>query len=238
MNANKIKVNIWFTITLITISLFSPACDDFSFHNGIDEGVIEYSISYPDIPSDSYILDLMPKKMQTSFKDDNFRSDIIAGMGLFKTSIISIEKDKELLHSVKMLNKKYASKLSSNDLIKLNPDFENIEIELIDERKEIAGYHCKAAEVKVLADSTWSFKLYYTNEIKIKNVNLHTPFKEINGVLMEYEVTSYDTHMHFIADKVIQKEVNESEIKLEEGYKMIAPLELKKEIESIFAKVR
>ncbi|MBL4706843.1 MAG: DUF4412 domain-containing protein [Flavobacteriales bacterium] len=214
------------------------SCEDFSFHNGIKEGRIEYSISYPDIPEDSYILDLMPKTMKTTFSNNNYRNDIIAGMGLFKTSIICHNNSDELIHSVKMLNKKYASKLTSEDLDKFNPEFNNIEIKLTDKKKEIAGYHCKNANITVIGDSTWTFELYYTEEIIIKNANIHTPFKSIKGVLMEYELTSYDMHMHFIVEKVIQEEVDLAKIELEDGYEMIAPSALKEQIESIFSKVR
>ena len=57
----------------------------------VDKGTIEYTISYPNIPEDSYLLDLMPKKMETHFLDGSFRSDIVAGMGLFKVCRRSVE---------------------------------------------------------------------------------------------------------------------------------------------------
>ena len=111
-------------LTVVMFTFYS--CEDFSFRNGVNEGRIEYSISYPNIPEDSYILDLMPKTMETIFSNNNYRNDIIAGMGLFKTSIICTDKDDEIVHSVKMLNKKFASKLSSEDLANFNPSFNDI----------------------------------------------------------------------------------------------------------------
>lgn len=176
--------------------------------------------------------------METTFRNDSYRSDIIAGMGLFKTSIICESGQDKLTHSVKMLNKKYASMLNQKELAKFNPDFQNIEITLNNEEKEIAGYHCKGATAKVLGDSTWTFKLFYTEEINIKAANAHTPFKAIDGVLMEYEIYSYNTRMQFVANNVNQVEVTKEEIHLEEGYKMIDPEDLRSEIEAIFDKVK
>lgn len=183
------------------------------------------------------MLDLMPKKMETSFYKGSFRSDIVAGMGLFKTSIISKKGSDKLLHSVKMLNKKYASSLSLEQIRELNPDFKDIEINLTDEKKDIAGYSCQSADVKVIGDSSWHFKIYYTNEISIEESNKHTPFKSISGVLMQYEILSYDTHMLFTAKKVLPLE-DSIDVKIEDDYEQVSPERLKEEIEGIFATVK
>lgn len=205
----------------------------------ISKGLIEYAINYPQIPEDSYLQDLMPKSMETIFLEGNFRSDIVAGMGLFKTSIIC-EKDKSnLVHSVKMLNKKYFSTFNYEEIRDFNPIFKEIEITPLEETKEIAGFLCHASKVMVKGDSSWSFKLYYTYEIEIPQSNQHTPFKSIDGVLMQYDIVSYDTHMRFIAEKVTPKEnIEMDEIQLEDGYETVSHDELKNEIKSIFASVQ
>jgi len=223
---------------LIFQILFGIGCSDLPFSDKVDQGSIEYEITYPDIPDDSYLLDLMPKKMETKFIDGSFRSDIVAGMGLFKTSIICEKGKQDLTHSVKMLNKKYASTLNSEEIKEFNPEFQKVKITPLDEVKEIAGYKCLTAKVTVEGDSSWEFKVHYTKDIKLENANLHTPFKEIEGVLMQYDILSYDTHMRFTANKVSPEEINNDDIVLEDGYKMVSADELKKEIESIFSKVK
>ena len=91
-------------------------------------------ISYiPKVPEDSYLQDLMPKSMETIFTEGSFRSDIVAGMGLFKTSIISEKDNAKLVHSVKMLNKKLASSLDLEEIREFNPNFKDIEISPLDE---------------------------------------------------------------------------------------------------------
>jgi hypothetical protein len=159
-------------------------------------------------------------------------------MGLFKTSIICEKGKSNLVHSVKMLNKKYASELTSKQIEDLNPDFKKLEIVETGNSKMIAGYDCKEVKVKVLSDSSWMFNLYFTDKISIKNSNQHTPFKSIKGVLMEYEIISYDTHMRFSAVEVNKTEVDLESIALTNDYQMISPERLKSEIEGIFAKVK
>lgn len=200
--------------------------------------MIEYDISYPNVPEDNAMLDLMPNKMRTTFVDNNYRSDIIAGMGIFKTSIIYKEGNDKLLHSIKMLRTKYASELTENDFLKFNPEFTSIEISFNDEIKEIAGYQCKGTDIVVQGDSMWSFKVFYTDEIVINNANSHTPLKEIAGVLMEYQMISNNTLMQFTATKVLEEDVELTDIDLEDGYEMIDPMQLKAEIEQLFSNIR
>ena len=103
--------------------------------------------------------------------------------------------------------------------------------------KEIAGYNCKSADIKVLGDSVWTFKVYYTDEINIVNVNGHTPFKPIKGVLMEYQLLSNNILMKLSATEVIQEDVDISVISLEEDYQMVEPDKLKMEFEKLFANI-
>ena len=234
MNRNKINTLFRFIAILLLAGTMS-SCEN-PFTKDIKEGVIYYSIHYPSISEDNVMLDLMPKKMETTFKNNCYRSDIIAGMGLFKTSIIKGESQEELTHTVKMLNKKYASVLNNEELISMNPTLANITLEETGKRKKIAGYNCR--EVLVLRDGKEISKLYYTKDISIDKPNEITPFHEVPGVLMEYEIINYDTHMHFVVEEVIEKEIKSSDIILEEGYELVSPERLTKEIQAIFDKVK
>lgn len=224
---------------LIFISLLSlSSCENILFNQGVKEGVIHYRIEYPSISEDNYMLDLMPKVMTTTFSKGEFRSDISAGMGLFRTSIICNKSQEKLVHSVKLLNKKYASSLSQADIVKINPHFNEFEITKTEQTKMVGGYECKEAIVEMKGDSSWQFRLYYTNQIKIKQPNRHSPFHEIDGVLMEYEMINYNTHMRFVAEKVEEIKVDQAILKLEEDYEIVSPDKLNGEIQAIFAKVK
>ncbi|MDB4061587.1 hypothetical protein N8371_09640 [Vicingaceae bacterium] len=230
----KIKSYLTFPVLL---ALFFSACDNISFQEGITEGKIEYDVSYPNISEDNFMLDLLPKNMTTTFVDNSYRSDVVAGMGIFKTSIICNAEKEKLIHSIKMLQTKYASELSKEDFKKFNPAFNEVEVTFTDESKDIAGYNCKSADAKVLGDSVWTFKVFYTDEINIENVNAYTPFKPIKGVLMEYELLSNNVLMKFTATKVIQEDIDVSVLSLEEDYEMVEPNKLKMEIEKLFANI-
>jgi hypothetical protein len=222
---------------LIVASLLF-ACSEGIFKKGIKEGVIEYTISYPDIPENSYMLDLLPKKMETAFSNGEFRNDIIAGMGIFKTSLIRLEENKGIIHSVKLLNERVASELQAEDIERFNPAFRDLQIEPTKGGKEIAGYYCKEAKVTVKGDSTWTFTIYYTEEIDIEKANQLSPFEAVEGVLMEYHVISHDLHMHIQANRVLEKKIDTESLRLEDNYVMVSPGELSDKIESLFEKIK
>lgn len=115
--------NLLNTIALSILLFFASACENISFQSGIDEGKIEYEISYPEIYPDNFMLELLPKIMETTFVENNYRSDIIAGMGIFKTSIIFNHENDKIVHSIKMLKTKYASELTDADFASFNPKF-------------------------------------------------------------------------------------------------------------------
>lgn len=232
----KKSIKIYFQVIALALVVFTIHSCENPFSKNIREGIVYYSISYPSIPEDNVMLDLMPKKMEMAFKDNNYKSDIIAGMGLFKTSIICDPKEEKLTHTFKMLNNKFACTLDPSDIQKISPDLIDISIRETGKTKQIAGFNCK--EVIVFKDDEEKFKIYYTEEIKIKDPNKSTPFQDIPGVLMEYEIINYDTHMHFVVNEVVEKEVKKADLVLEDGYKMISSELLRQKMESIFDKVR
>lgn len=220
----------------IAILLLLSACTENPFSSKIEEGTITYKIEYPSIDDDNVMLDLMPKKMETAISGEDYRTDIIAGMGLFKTSIISKGNEENIIHSVKLLNKKYASELYQNDIEIMSPDLVDVEIEFTNKSKKIAGLKCKEVKFKDVKGN--EYLAYYTKSFKIQNPNKGTPFEEIPGVLMEYELVNFDTHMKFIAEEVNEKAVEKNDLALESGYNMVEPVKLKAEIQSIFDKVK
>lgn len=222
----------------VVILFFVVSCDKGIFESGLKEGIIEYRIEYPKLDKDHIMMDLLPKKMEMTFKNGEYRNEISAGMGLFKTAIIKENENQKLIHTIKVLNKKMASELNYDDFVKLNSEFNNLEFKPTGNSKEIAGYHCKEMIATVQEDSIWDFKLYYTDEINVPNSNYMNPFEKIEGVLMQYEMINHDLHMLFVAENVLKKEIKKEDIYLEDDYKMVSPTQLESELDAIFEKVK
>lgn len=226
------------TYSSLLCLILLASCKDGIFKSGLKEGEIEYEVSYPDLAEDHLMMDLLPKKMECTFTEGQFRNEITAGMGLFRSAIIYQEQDEHLYHTVKLLNKKIYAELGNDDIQALNEGFNGLVFEETGNKKTIAGYKCKEVEVEVPGDSIWVFNVYYTDEIIIPNFNYRNPFEGIDGVLMEYDILSNNLHMHFEAVEVKASEVDESEIKVSEDYTEVSSAELRQELESIFNKVK
>lgn len=216
--------------------LFS--CDQGIFKSGLEEGVIEYEVSYPDLEDDHLMMDLLPKKMKSYFANGGYKNEITAGMGLFRSSIIYDGNENQLFHTYKLLNTKMVSELNPEDIHELNQGFQDLEFEETGTEKVIAGYNCKEVKVDVKADSSWSFMLYYTTEIDVPKANYRNPFEEIDGVLMQYDLLNQDLHMRLKAVKVMDKEVDLKDIRVDEEFEKVSSARLRKELESIFQKVQ
>jgi GLPGLI family protein len=216
------------------IALFYLGCDSGLFDKRISEGIIEYEVTYPALDPNDMLAGLMPGTMTLKFKDNKFNTELSAGMGMFKTNFISNSNDYTLINSVKLINKKYATLLHKKDVEKANEKFKNINIIKSDETKEIAGYMCKKAVIVFDDIDMGEFYVYYTDQIKFNDPNWGTPFKDINGIMLEYQMVKYNILMTFTAKSVKKAEVDDAEFKIPDDYEFIPIEDLDKEINNIF----
>ena len=151
----------------------------------INEGVIEYEISYPKLDPKSMVIAGMPDKAYLRFKNNTISNDMSGMMGLISIAYISNPANKSVEQTLTLINKKYVSDISTNDLKKLNESYVE-SIEQGTQIKEIAGYKCKEAIVKLKDGETTH--VYYTNDIDIENPNWSNPFSKIDGVLMDFQM--------------------------------------------------
>jgi hypothetical protein len=86
----------------------------------------------------------------------------------------------------------------------------------------------------IFNNSLDTINLYYTNEIQLLHPNLNNPFKEIDGVLLEFSVTLAGIEMKFIANKIRSISVEEKRFSLPEGYLSITEEQMQEEINKYY----
>lgn len=176
--------------------------------------------------NDIMLASMMPKSMKMKFKDNNTVSELKTGAGVFQTKFINQSKEKKLIHLVKMVNSKYGLILDSAEIYdSYAKKVDGMRIEKTQETKEIAGYKCYRAKVTFNHPEN-NFDIYYTNDIKIKSPNWCTPFHEIDGVLMEYQLENYNILMRLTAENVSEQDIEESEFKMPDDYEEISQDEM------------
>lgn len=219
-------------VFLTFVTLILTRCGDGVSNQS--EGVIDYKVTYPKMEKDNFMRDFMPQKMKLSFKDNTYSNSLSAGMGMFKSSFVCNKNDQEFLQMVKLINKKYSLRLNGDEIVKSMSTKPTYSVEFTNDVKKIIGYNCNKAIVTVNNDSHDAFIVYYTDKIKIETPNWCNEFKDIPGVMLEYQYEKYGVCMRFTATKITYKKVDDEEFLLPTDYKQISEPEMDKEMQEIF----
>ena len=128
------------------------------------------------------------------------------------------------------MNKKYVVKSDSTEIKGLYSELPEMQVVKTNETKEIIGYKCKRAIVKFEGNIKEEFSIFYTEEISIANSNWCTPFHDIKGVLLEYNVRKYNYEMKLEAVEIVKEEIDNSYFEIPDDYEIIG----KEEMDKIF----
>lgn len=187
--------------------------------------MITYDITYPGSQGDDLMAGLMPSEMKLHFKKDRTYGELSAGMGMFTTALVSFPDQKILTQTVKVMNKKFMHTSDLNAVEKLIGGQPKMKIEFVNETKVIAGYTCRKAIITI-PETQEKSEVYYTRDIKVKTPNWFMPYREIDGVLMEYKVKQYDVEMKFTAKSVTKDPVDDKLFEIPNDYKKISQKEM------------
>ena len=200
---------------LLTAFILTSCKDDVSLKK---EGLIHYELVYLDGENSSPIITFLPNDMTYAFKAGKTIQKVEGWGGVFKMTGISDCKSDSVTALMKILGekKKYKCRIGEDNFG--YAPLKDLEYEYLDDEKEIAGYNCK----KVIAhNKNASYELYYTNDIDIKNPNWNTPFKEVDGILMEYQISMFGIKTKITAQEVEFKKIKNSEFSIPDDYKSV-----------------
>jgi len=207
-----------YSATIIIISaLFS--CRNNNYKN-LNEGEIYYNIDY--IKSQgSLSLDFKPKSLVVSFKSDKFLFEILSPVG--KQGIINVVNPEKGIYDtyVNMLGTKLYYEGSAEEI---HPGFSamvGVKIRKTTRKMEICGFECSHAEAVFPFDTNKIYDIWYTDEIKVKDSNISTPFSEIDGVLMSFYYIMGGSELKFEAEAVYKKEIPDKAFERRTKYKLI-----------------
>lgn len=215
---------VWMAPIFIMLTLV-VACNKISdqvFDSRINEGVIEYQITFPESRDESITAGLLPDKMTYAFKETGFASNFQTAGGMFKNNIVADLKAKSLEHSLKVFRKKIKVKMDETDILKMLAEYPRMTVVRTNDIDTIAGYPCKKALIVFEEVGQKEIEVYYTDRIKMKNPNWCTQYHEIEGVLMAYEVEQFGIRMRLKAQSVQSKKTSEEDFVKNEDYKSIS----------------
>jgi len=183
------------------------------------EGEIYYSIKYIKNPS-SLPAEFLPKELVISFNDDRIYSNLKAPFG--NSGISSVINPKENIYDtyLNMLSFKYYYEGTADEI---QPGFSAMDGIIFRETgrvSEICGFTCNQLETMIPGSDSARF-IWYTNEIKVTGANLLTPYREIEGVLMDFFYIIGEAELSFTADEVFVKEIPEKDFEKRPNYKKV-----------------
>ncbi len=189
-----------YMFVFMAFALLAGGCKRTGSDGIYKEGRIEYKIQYLENNLHNISPSLLPKKMKLEFNQE-YSTNLIEGfMGVFRLNNVISFKHKRSSTLLEVLNKNYVFRGKRGDEMCCFEPMGKMEIEYSPETKMIAGLNCQKAIIK-FADRDEEFDVYYTHDISLDNPNVTNPYRDIDGVLMEFQLKLSGLKMKFTADK-------------------------------------
>jgi len=209
--------------------LIGFSCKNRGTNKAIGEGEIHYNIEYAGDVSTG----MLPKTLIISFKQNKAKFEMLSAFG--NSGIVNILNPEDEIYDTyfTLLTLKYYYEGSAEELFPGFDAMEGIEITKTSKVMEICGYNCKNAEVTLPFDRNKIMSVWYTDEIAAESLYITTPFKEIEGVLLDFFCYIGDTEFRFSAKNVYLKTISDDTFARRSNYKKIS----KEEISSFIYKM-
>jgi len=207
---------------MLTLVVACSKISDQVFDQRINEGVIEYEITFPESRDESITAGLLPDKMTYAFKETGFASNFQTAGGVFKNNIVADVTTKSLEHQLKVFRKKIKVKMNEDDILKMLAEYPRMTVIHTNDVDTIAGIACKKALIVFEEVDMKEIEVFYTDKIKMKTPNWCTQYHDIDGVLMAYEVEEFGIRMRLRATSVQSRKINQEDFDLKEDYTSIS----------------
>lgn len=207
-------------LNLLVLIFVVVSCKNENDPAKIYEGIIEYDIAYSNDSSSSLPIRLLPKKMILQFNRHYASYKIEDMMGIFCITNITDLSSHTHVSTVKMFNSKYRYESGSDEMpvfFKPQSIYYSKETE---DTTTLAGVCCYKSVITDIKERR-NFVVAYSNNFLIKQPNVNTPYRDINGVLMKFEIDLGKMKLHLTAKKIIPSKINDKIFKIHDDYKAI-----------------
>jgi len=193
----------------------------------ISQGEIHYNIEYGGtmggVPKE-----VLPKTLVVYFKKDKTLFEMVSPFG--NSGIINLSNPEEGIFDTyfSLFTIKYYYAAEQGELFPGFDGMEGMELKKTEKEAQICGFNCKNAEVSFPSDRSKVISIWYTDEIDVKNSNVATPFKDIDGVLMDFFFYLGPTEVHFTAENVYSKDISDDTFARKDNFKRVTREELNK----------
>lgn len=168
------------------------------------KGRIIYTISYPGSNVDLAELEQLPVRADIRTKNNQVRTELSGeNAGLFQIKVADGDK-KEISTMLEILREKYVIRRDAQEIQNALTDMPQPELEYTDETREILGYTCRKVIARVSDDfgNEYESEIYYTPEIPGEAFHFDTPYHEIPGLMLLYEMRVGQLNIRYEAQSI------------------------------------
>ena len=163
------------------------------------QGMITYSVVYPDSLAYGLRSAILPKEIVLVFKDGKAAFIASAGMGMIQmVNLLDYNKKSAVSLLVDNLRENVGCRQSPDEIRENENSFDYLFVDKT-ETKKIAGYDCRRVVVKDAANGL-QFDVYSCDRIRFPYWN--SPFASRDRLLLEYTHTIHNLTMKLMATKV------------------------------------
>lgn len=196
------------------------SCKEKVRYKNMKEGEIWYSIRYVNNPS-TVSKELLPKELVILFRDDLVSTRLRAPVGNMGISTVINPPQKIFDTYLNILSFRYCFEGDGNEM---QPGFQSmtgIRFQETGRKSVICGFNCHELKVELPGSDEVRYA-WYTNEIKVDNPNRMTPYREIDGVLMDFFYLIGNAEMQFTADEVLARKIPDREFEKKKNYRKVS----------------
>lgn len=192
------------------------------------EGKIVYTIEYLRMPDEMKGMEAMlPKGMTSYVKGNQSRMEQDSGMG-GQTIVLHNSDDNETVVLMNMLGQKMAVVPSAEEKKQAEADMDKVEVKLMDEEKDVAGYKCKKA-VMTSPDMDFPMTIFYTEAIPNGSADL----AKVPGMPLEYTTEQQGMKMRIAASTISKEKVGKSMFDIPKDYERMTGAELQEKFQGL-----
>ncbi len=209
----KAACYLFFILSIVMVS-----CRESSDSSKKNEGVIHFEIKYvkntTNVPN--YFL---PKVMVMKF-NRRYAKTTIDNFGFSLSYIYDLRKNKNIT-MIHILEHKFYYEGKKNEYPCGFDALADMIVSPLPDTISMEGLLCNKARV-FLPTARDSFDVFYTNAFDLKEPNRTIPYKNIHGLLMQFNVILEKIEMQFKAKNVKYQEVTMSEFEVPKGFILIS----------------
>ncbi len=223
-------LHFWYL--LIPIILFA-GCKDKAIPTGeVNAQVIEYKVTYLNEKAGSIPTKMLPRKMIVIFADHYALNRIDGFFGQFSLIYIGNLKNASVITMLKVFDKKYVHYGKKGELPCGFIKPEKLTIEKTGKAGELLGLN--TIELLVTSDDYPSFLALCTEEIKVKDPNITTPYGDVDEVMLEFNTRLSLLNMNLSATSVEEKIISWDLFRVPDDYHERSKEFMEKKFEELF----